>query len=56
MNPEKFIKKYEITIATQKWNNFLPLMHENASVTFTEGTFHGKENMKGVFEKNIQTY
>ncbi len=54
MNPEEFIKKYEIAIATQKWNNLLPLIHENASVTFTEGTFHGKENVKGVFEKTFR--
>lgn len=54
MNPEEFIKKYEAAIATQKWNNVSPLIHENASVTLTEGTFHGKENVKDAFEKTFR--
>ncbi|MBC8311540.1 MAG: nuclear transport factor 2 family protein [Candidatus Marinimicrobia bacterium] len=53
-NPEEFIKKYEVAIATQKWNNISPLIHENASVTFTEDTFHGKPNVKGAFEKTFK--
>ena len=46
MMPEEFNKNYELALATQNWDYISPLVHENTSVSFTEGTFHSKSNVK----------
>ena len=39
MIPEEFNKNYELALATQVWNYISPMVHENTSVSFTEGTY-----------------
>ena len=54
MNPEEFIRAYEQALASQDWRNVDPLVHENACVTFSNGTVHkGKSEVKSAFEKNF---
>lgn len=54
MNPEEFIKLYEVALGTQNWKVVEPLIAKNASVTFSNGTVHiGKENVQKAFEKNF---
>ncbi|MCW3126702.1 MAG: hypothetical protein JWO03_2360 [Bacteroidetes bacterium] len=40
MNPENFIQDYELALASQDWDNVAPLIHENACVTFSDGSVH----------------
>jgi ketosteroid isomerase-like protein len=54
VTPEEFIQAYEQALATQNWMNVDPLVHENACVTFSNGTVHkGKEEVKKAFESNF---
>ncbi|GAB5533153.1 MAG: hypothetical protein Roseis3KO_49300 [Roseivirga sp.] len=54
MNPEEFIKSYETALGTQDWKVVEPLVSENVSVTFSNGSVHiGKENVQKAFEKNF---
>ncbi len=54
MNPEEYIKSYETALGTQDWKAVEPLVSENVSVTFSNGTVHiGKENVRKAFEKNF---
>lgn len=54
VNPEEFIQAYEEALATQDWMNVDPLVHENACVTFSNGTVHkGKPDVRKAFEGNF---
>ena len=54
MSPENFIKKYESALASQDWSNVEPLMHENAAVTFSDGSVHeGRKKVEMAFKKNF---
>ena len=54
MDLEEFIRAYEQALATQNWMNVDPLIHNNACVTFSNGTVHkGKPEVKSAFEKNF---
>jgi predicted ester cyclase len=54
MNPEDFIRAYEQALARQDWSRVEPLVHEDASVTFSNGEVHkGKSAVKAAFEKNF---
>jgi ketosteroid isomerase-like protein len=54
MSPEEFIRAYEHALATQDWMNVDPLIHENACVTFSNGTVHkGKPAVRKAFEGNF---
>ncbi len=54
MKPEDFIKEYEVALKTQDWNNVDPLFHDNACVTFSNGTIHlGKSKVRIAFENNF---
>ena len=53
MTPQDFIKKYEQALATQQWHKVAPLIHEQACVTFTTGTYKGKAEVQKVFEHNF---
>ena len=54
MSPEEFIRAYEQALATQNWINVDPLVHENACVTFSNGTVHkGKLAVRKAFEANF---
>jgi len=54
MKTEDFIVEYENALKTQDWKNVEPLIHNNASVTFSNGVVHmGKSEIKIAFEKNF---
>ena len=54
MSPEEFIRTYENALATQNWANVDPLIHDDACVTFSNGTVHkGKAEVRSAFEKNF---
>lgn len=53
MTPQDLLKQYEKAISTQAWENVEPLMHEGICVTFSTGTFKGKQEVQKVFEKNF---
>ena len=54
MSAEEFIRAYEQALASQDWRNVEPLVHENACVTFSNGTVHkGKPEVKSAFEKKF---
>lgn len=54
MSPEEFIRAYEQTLATQNWMNVNLLVHNNACVTFSNGTVHkGKPEVRTAFEMNF---
>lgn len=54
MSPEEFLKSYEVALATQDWQSVSPLIHEDACVTFSDGSFHkGKAEIQRAFEKNF---
>jgi len=54
MDPTNFIEAYEQALATQNWKNVDPLVSENASVTFSDGSVHlGKIKIQQAFENNF---
>jgi ketosteroid isomerase-like protein len=54
MTAEEFVNLYEQALATQRWTSVEPLIHEDASVTFSTGTVHkGKEAVRSAFERNF---
>ncbi|MEL7006744.1 MAG: nuclear transport factor 2 family protein [Bacteroidota bacterium] len=54
MKPEKFITSYEAALGAQSWKAVEPLISENVSVSFSNGTTHiGKENVRKAFERNF---
>ena len=54
MQPEDFIRAYELALATQDWHQVEPLIHNDACVTFSNGTVHkGKPEVQKAFEKNF---
>jgi ketosteroid isomerase-like protein len=54
MTVEEFVDLYEQALATQRWTAVAPLIHEDASVTFSSGTVHkGKEEVRSAFERNF---
>ena len=53
MSPQDTMKKYEHALASQDWKSVEPLMHNDVCVTFSNGTFKGLNEVKGVFEKNF---
>jgi len=53
LNPQEVLKKYELALASQNWESVEPLMHKDVSVTFSNGTFKGLDEVKAVFESNF---
>lgn len=54
MQPEDFIRAYEVALASQNWNQVAPLVHPEACVTFSNGTVHkGKATVQKAFEQNF---
>ena len=54
MSAEEFIRAYEQALASQDWGKVNPLVHENACVTFSNGSVHkGKVEVRSAFEKNF---
>ena len=55
MPPADFIGRYEAALATQEWENVSPLIHDQASVVFSNGTVHkGKDAVQAAFERNFR--
>ena len=55
MPPADFIGRYEAALATQEWENVSPLVHDRASVVFSNGTVHkGKDAVQAAFERNFR--
>ncbi|MCG8601838.1 MAG: nuclear transport factor 2 family protein [Verrucomicrobiales bacterium] len=52
MTPDEFITRYEQALASQEWEMVEPLIHENSSVTFSNGQIH---RGKGAVEKAFRT-
>jgi len=54
MKCEEFISLYEAALASQKWEIVEPLISNNSSITFSNGTVHiGKEKIQLAFENNF---
>lgn len=54
MTPDEFIQAYEKALAAQNWVQVEPLMHENACVTFSNGSVHkGRREVQAAFERNF---
>ncbi len=53
MTPVDLIKKYEKALESQNWLNIEPLMHDDVCVTFSSGTFKGKQEVQHAFEKTF---
>ena len=52
--PDEFIPLYERALASQGWNAVDPLVHDDAYVTFSNGTVHvGKAAVQRAFEGNF---
>lgn len=52
--PDDFIPLYERALASQRWHAVDPLVHNDACVTFSNGTVHvGKAAVQGAFERNF---
>ncbi|MEZ5064525.1 MAG: nuclear transport factor 2 family protein [bacterium] len=53
--PEDFVRAYEAALATQDWRIVSPLIHEDASVTFSDGSVHrGKDAVRAAYERNFR--
>lgn len=56
MTPSEFLIAYEAALATQDWGLVAPLVHEDATVTFSNGAvYKGKASIQGAFEKNFSS-
>jgi len=52
--PDEFIPLYERALASQRWHAVDPLVHDDACVTFSNGTVHvGKAAVQRAFEGNF---
>ncbi len=54
MSPQDFLKKYEIELNTQRFENVSPLLSEECTFWFTSGTYVGIQAAKDSFEKTWQ--
>ncbi|MEM8767240.1 MAG: DUF4440 domain-containing protein [Pseudomonadota bacterium] len=54
MTSLEFVTHYESALATQQWEAVSPLIHERASVVFSNGSVHrGKEAVRKAYERNF---
>jgi hypothetical protein len=53
LSPQDTLKKYELALASQDWQSVEPLMHEDVCVTFSNGTYNGLNEVRGVFKSNF---
>ena len=55
MSATDFVRSYELALATQDWGAVDPLVHHDASVTFSDGSVHkGKDAVRAAFERNFR--
>lgn len=50
---EKTFNDYIEALATQNWQAAAPFFHEQATVIFTEATYHGKQQVSGAMCKTF---
>ena len=54
MTVEDFIRAYEAALASREWARVEPLVHEDACVTFSDGSVHvGKAAVRTAYEANF---
>lgn len=54
MSPADFARHYEAALRTQQWDAVSPLIHPDASVTFSDGSVHkGKDAVRAAYERNF---
>lgn len=54
MTAAEFVKQYEAALATQRWEVVGPLIHETASVVFSNGSVHkGKAAVQAAYQRNF---
>jgi len=54
MSPDDFVDRYAAALATQDWSQVAPLIAENASVVFSNGSLHrGKEAIRTAYQCNF---
>lgn len=54
MTVEDFIQAYQSALASRQWALVEPLVHEDACVTFSNGTVHvGKAAVRSAYEANF---
>ncbi|WP_108124179.1 nuclear transport factor 2 family protein [Saccharospirillum mangrovi] len=53
MTLELLLKEYETALGSQQWKNVEPFFHNDACVTFANGTFKGKAELRDIFEQNF---
>jgi len=55
MKAADFIEQYENALGTQTWNAIAPMISENASVIFSDGSIHkGKSAIRAAYERNFE--
>ena len=54
MSCDDFVRAYQDALASQKWALVDPLVHDQACVTFSNGTVHvGKASVRSAYEANF---
>jgi ketosteroid isomerase-like protein len=55
MTHEDFLHEYETALATHRWDEVAPLVHDSCAFVFSEATFHGREEARTAFEAAFST-
>ena len=56
MTADEFVRAYQNALTSQSWALVEPLVHEDACVTFSNGTVHkGKAAVQSAYEANFRT-
>lgn len=56
MTEEDFVRDYERALSSQSWDEVEPLVHENACVTFSDGSVHkGRRAVGDAFARNFSS-
>lgn len=54
MTPDEYLQRYERALASQRWDQVDPLVHDDVCVTFSTGAVHrGKQAVQKAFEGNF---
>ncbi len=54
MTPEDLVRRYEAALASQRWTEVDPLVHDDVCVTFSSGAVHeGRAAVRCAFEANF---
>ena len=55
IGPKEFIEQYEKALGTQNWDIVAPLIDEQASVIFSDGSmYRGKDSIRAAYERNFK--